>query len=108
MERERRRAPRYPLIADAEVTEIASNTKLKARTVDVNWHGCFLEMLNPMPQGSRIQLTLFHRGQRFNAAGTVVFVAPNLGVGVAFTQVSAVDLDVIGNWLSELILAAKS
>jgi hypothetical protein len=38
MDTERRRAPRYPFIAEAEVTEIASGTKLSARTGDVSGH----------------------------------------------------------------------
>ena len=36
MDSERRRAPRYPIVADAEVTEIASETKLSARTSDLS------------------------------------------------------------------------
>ena len=43
---ERRRSPRYPFIAEAEVTEIASDTKLNAKTSDLGTSGCFLDMLN--------------------------------------------------------------
>src|SRR5258708_40061761 len=52
MDSERRQAPRYPFIAEAEVTEISSDTKLVATTSDLSISGCFLGMLNPSPQGS--------------------------------------------------------
>ncbi len=58
MESERRRAPRYPIIAEAEVTEIASETKLSARTSDLSLGGCFLDMLNPSPEGTEIAVRI--------------------------------------------------
>ena len=44
MEHERRRAPRYPLIASVEVIEPQTNTHLRARTSDLSLVGCYLDM----------------------------------------------------------------
>src|SRR6266852_1865428 len=52
---ERRRAPRYPIIADAEVTEIASEAKLSARTSDLSAGGCFWKCWNPRPKAQRLR-----------------------------------------------------
>src|ERR1700730_14595994 len=40
MDSERRHAPRYSFIADAEVTELSSDTKLIAKTSDLSVGGC--------------------------------------------------------------------
>src|SRR5260370_6016743 len=86
MESERRRAPRYPIIADAEVTEIASDTKLSAKTSDLSAGGCFLDMLNPSPEGTEIRVRIFHADTTFTALGRGVFLFPHIGMGGMFTS----------------------
>jgi PilZ domain len=102
MESERRRAPRYSFIAEVEVTEIASDTKLNAKTSDLSIGGCFLDMLNPSPEGTEIRVTIFHSGTTFTALGRAVFILPNMGMGVAFTRVDADQLTVLQTWLAVL------
>jgi len=102
MDLERRRAPRYPFIAEAEVTEIASGTKLSARTSDVSSGGCFLDMLNPSPEGTEIRVRISHASTTFTVLGRVVFVFPNMGMGVVFTSVEDNQLAVLQEWLSKL------
>jgi c-di-GMP-binding flagellar brake protein YcgR len=102
MDSERRRAPRYPIIADAEVTEIASETKLSARTSDLSLGGCFLDMLNPSPEGTEIAVRISHADTTFTARGRVVFLFPNMGMGVMFTSVPASQQGVLEKWLEEL------
>jgi hypothetical protein len=102
MDSERRRAPRYPFIAEAEVTEIASDTKLSARTSDVSIGGCFLDMLNPSPEGTEIRVRISHASTAFTAVGRVAFVFPNMGMGVVFTSVEDNQLPVLQEWLSKL------
>jgi c-di-GMP-binding flagellar brake protein YcgR len=102
MEPERRRAPRYPIIAEAEVTEITSETKFSARTSDLSLGGCFLDMLNPSPEGTEIAVRISHADTTFTARGRVVFVFPNLGMGVMFTSVPASQQAVLEKWLAEL------
>ena len=102
MDSERRRAPRYPIIADAEVTEIASETKLSARTSDLSLGGCFLDMLNPSPEGTEIAVRISHADTTFTARGRVVFLFPNMGMGVMFTSVPASQQVLLEKWLEEL------
>jgi c-di-GMP-binding flagellar brake protein YcgR len=102
MDSERRRAPRYPIIADAEVTEIESETKLSARTSDLSAGGCFLDMLNPSPEGTEIAVRISHADTTFTARGRVVFLFPNMGMGVMFTSVPASQQAVLEKWLAEL------
>jgi hypothetical protein len=102
MNSERRRAPRYPIIADAEITEIVSETKLSARTSDLSVGGCFLDMLNPSPEGTEIAVRISHADATFTARGRVVFLFPNMGMGVMFTSVPASQQAVLEKWLEEL------
>ncbi len=102
MESDRRRHPRFPIIADAEVTEIASDTKLSAKTSDLSAGGCFLDMLNPSPEGTEIAVRISHADTTFTARGKVVFVFPNMGMGVMFTDVPASQQAILQKWLDEL------
>jgi hypothetical protein len=102
MDSERRRAPRYPIIADAEVTEIATETKLSAKTSDLSLGGCFLDTLNPSPEGTEIVVRISHTDTTFTARGRVVFLFPNMGMGVMFTSVPASQQAVLEKWLAEL------
>jgi hypothetical protein len=102
MDSEGRRAPRYPFIAEAEVTEIAFDTKLNARTNDLSIGGCFLDMLNPSPEGTEIRAGISHVGTTFTALGKVVFTFPNMGMGVVFKRVEDDQLAILQGWRSGL------
>src|SRR5260370_36571587 len=100
---ERRRAPRYPIISDAEITEMASETKLSARTSDLSAGGCFLDMINPSPEGTEIVVRISRADTTFTARGKVVFQFPNMGMGVMFTSVPASQQAVLGKWLERVL-----
>ena len=100
--KERRRAPRYQFIADAEVTPILFAANLKVKTGDLSLGGCFIDMPNPLPEGTEIRLKISHANAEFAAIGRVVFVFPNLGMGVVFTAVEADQQVVLRNWIAEL------
>ena len=99
---ERRRAPRYRFIAEAEATEILTDTKLRARTSDLSIGGCFLDMLNPYPKGTDIRVTILHAGTFFTARGRVAFVVPNIGMGIAFTNVDGDQISVLRQCLIDV------
>jgi hypothetical protein len=99
MDSERRRSPRYRFVADAEIVEVVSEARLKARTSDLSIGGCFLDMLNPSPKGTEIRVTISQAGMTFVAIGRVAFVVPNMGMGVAFTNVDGNQVAVLPKWL---------
>ena len=81
---------------------MASDTRLKGRTSDLSICGCFLDMLNPSPEGTAIRIRISQGNTTFTALGRVVFVLPNLGMGVTFTSVEPSHLAVLRKWLAEL------
>jgi len=56
METEHRRSPRVPFVAAAEVIELDSEVRLRARTCDLSQHGCYLDMINPLPAGTTVKI----------------------------------------------------
>jgi len=102
MDSERRQAPRYPFIAEAVVTEISSDTKLVAKTGDLSIGGCFLDMLNPTPQGTEVRVRISHEGATFTALGRVAFILPNMGMGVTFTRIEQDQQAILQKWISNL------
>jgi hypothetical protein len=95
-----RRSPRFPFIASAQVVETRTEAKLVARTSDISREGCYLDMLNPLPTGTRLKINVTHQNQQLDAVGLVVHSELNVGMGVQFEEIG--QRAVIDAWLSEL------
>lgn len=98
---ERRSAPRYPMVLAAEVVELPRGAKLSARTSDISRTGCYIDTLNPLPQGSQARIRLTHNDELFEALGRVMYVSPGLGMGVAFSEVAEEQQVRLDRWLAE-------
>jgi hypothetical protein len=98
---DRRAAPRYSLILLAEVTDLVSSTKLTARTSDLSRTGCYIDMLNPLPRGTKIHVRLQNEKEVFESPATVMYVSPGLGIGVAFAENLPTNQQVVlDRWLT--------
>ena len=102
MSLERRRAPRFQFVADAEVAEGESRAKFMAKTGDLSIGSCFLDMLDLSVGGIEIQGPIDCDSHSFTARGRVVFVIPRRGVGVAFTRVDPGQLPILEEWIAGL------
>src|SRR5208282_1706003 len=96
---ERRSAPRYQMVLAAEVVELPRGARLSARTSDISRTGCYIDTLNPVPQGSQIRLRITHHNEVFEALGRVVYVSYGLGMGVIFTEVPPEQQARLDHWL---------
>jgi hypothetical protein len=96
---ERRRTPRYPFIATAEVIGPTPAASASARVTELSLHGCYIEMANPLPQGSEMTVKIYAEGKFFEAGGIVVYSQPNVGFGVGFQNVRPQFLSVLKQWL---------
>ena len=102
MESERRHAPRYPLIAAAEVVALQTDTRFNVRTSDASLAGCYLDMVNPLPGGTEVRLQVKHDGTTFTALGIVTRCEPNMGMGITFTVVGLDQEMILERWLVDL------
>jgi hypothetical protein len=102
VEEERRRVPRFPFIATAEVIEKtpeATQAGISARVSEPSLYGCYVEMLNPLAKGAAIVLKIFAEGKYFETQGTAIYTEPNQGMGVRFQSVNPDYLTVLKQWL---------
>ena len=97
---ERRGAPRYPMVLAAEVIELPSGARLSARTAGIRRTGCYIDTLNPIPQGSRVRLRLTHHDEVLEVLGKVAYYSYGLGMGVAFTEVTREQQAKLDHWLN--------
>jgi hypothetical protein len=96
---ERRRTPRYPFIATAEVRDQSSQASISTRVTELSLHGCYLDMPNPLPKDTQINIKIYSDGKFFESTGTIVYAQPALGVGVTFREVRPQFLSVLKKWL---------
>ncbi len=97
---ERRSAPRNQLVLAADIVELPRGAKLSARTADISRTGCYIDTLNPVPQGARVRLRITHHDEIFEAIGCIVYVSPGLGMGMVFVEVDAEEQARLDRWLT--------
>jgi hypothetical protein len=103
MAEERRRAPRYALIASAEVIELQTNTRFSVRTSDLSIVGCYLDTTNSLPVGTKVGVHIVHKDASFIALGVIAYCHPNMGMGVRFTDVQLDQHEILDGWLAALV-----
>ena len=96
---DRRSAPRYAMVLAADVVELPRGAKLAARTSDISRTGCYIDTLNPIPQGSQVRLRITHHEEVFEAMGRVVYASPGLGMGIVFERVAPEQQTMLQRWL---------
>lgn len=103
MERDLRRSARVPFVASAEITALETETRLPARTGDLSQHGCYMDMINPLPLGTAVRVEIVHGQRSFHAMAGVVYSQTPLGMGLVFSEVDANHEAVLQSWLNEAV-----
>jgi hypothetical protein len=80
---ELRRSPRFPFVAVAELSHPESS-----RVAELSLNGCYVDMLNTLPIGSVVTIKIFAESDCFEATAKAIYTHPNLGMGLAFQEVS--------------------
>ena len=101
MNHERRRSPRYQLIAEAEIIELRSRVRLNAKTSDVSLLGCFMNAERSLPTGTTIQVELKRHDMTFTSLGVIARAQP-MGMGVSFSNIKPDQREVLQKWLIEI------
>jgi hypothetical protein len=100
--REKREVPRFSFIAEVALTELASDTRISGRISEISRKGCYVDVLNTLPEGTPIELKVSRDQGVFLTKGRIIYVQPGMGMGVAFIDVPADQLKVLDAWLKEL------
>jgi hypothetical protein len=81
---------------------MATEKQVAAHTEDLSMFGCFVETTTPFPVGTKVRLRISHAGATFTGQGTVAYLRPNAGMGIAFTSIEPSSLPVLDIWLTNL------
>jgi hypothetical protein len=106
-EEKRRRTPRFPFVARAEVCETGSGAWIHSQVSEISLNGCYLDMMNPLPVGAQVLVKIFEKGEFFEAAAKIVYSHPNLGIGLAFRGIKPDSLPTLQKWLLEAMRTAN-
>jgi hypothetical protein len=98
---ERRRGPRYPFFASAQITELQTKVAMTARTSELSLHGCYMDMLNPLPLGTPVKIRITYGEQTIDAAGRVIYSQSNMGMGVSFDEMQPDHEALLEKWFDE-------
>lgn len=101
MRTERRRSPRYPFIASAEITDEQENIRTTSRVSDLSKHGCYVEMPNPFPQGTNVLIEIYTEAEFLEAHATVAYLEPKEGMGLTFAEMPPYFASVLNKWLKQ-------
>ena len=85
--KERRRSPRFQCSGSAEFWPEGSEVRMWGTLTDVSLHGCYVEMNNTFPSGTRMRLTLEALGVKVRVQGAVRVSYPFLGMGICFSEI---------------------
>jgi hypothetical protein len=95
---------RCPLVAVAEVAELGAGVQLlSARTSEFGLGGCYIDTLNPLPEGMSVQLRIRRDNGVFETNAKVVYSQGRFGMGLAFTEMTPDHRVILEGWLAELV-----
>ena len=98
---EKRRGPRYPFIASAELIEVRADVRIASRVSELSMNGCYLDMMNPFPTGTLVLVKISAGEAFFEARSKIVYSQMNMGAGVGFLEVKPDSQAVLERWLDE-------
>lgn len=99
--KERRRGPRYPFIASAELIEQKADVRIASRVSELSMHGCYLDMMNPFPQGTLVLVKISAGEDFFQSKGKIVYSQMNMGAGVGFLEMDNASQIVLERWMDD-------
>ena len=101
MSDERRRSPRFTFIANGELRDPDTDTRLRMRVSEISKGGCYVDMMNPLPSGTPIRLSIATGGALFEAKAHIVYAVEHMGAGVRFEEIDSANVPILDRWLAE-------
>jgi hypothetical protein len=98
---------RCSLVASAEVIDLHSGARLSARISELGLGGCYVDSLNPFPEGTLVGLRILRDQGVFETQAKVVYCDPSFGMGIAFTEMTPGQRSLLETWLVEIVSQLK-
>jgi hypothetical protein len=101
MDSDRRQSPRFAFIANGELREEQTDTRLATRVSEISKTGCYLDMMNPLPNGTPFRLSIAAGGELFQAQAKIVYAVEHMGAGVHFEEIDSASAPILDRWLAQ-------
>jgi len=95
-----RKFARYSFIAAADVISLDTDTRLSSQTSELGMGGCYIDTLNPFPEGTLVRVRIVKDSGAFESSAKVVYVLPGFGMGLAFTHLAHDQKLVLEKWIA--------
>ena len=103
---ERRKAPRYGLMAIAELTSEGADSEhgklLSGKITQISRSGCYVDSPKTLPVGTSLKAIIFRDERTFVSKAKVIHVQEQMGMGIAFLDTSKDQLEILNSWLADL------
>jgi PilZ domain len=100
--REQRTVPRYSFIATVDIIEPISDVRISGRVSEISRKGCYVDILNTLPKDTLVRVRVVRDLGSFDSPGKIIYVLERMGMGVAFLDPPADQLQTLDAWLIEL------
>ena len=104
---ERRKAPRYALVAIAELTDPGDAKMLSAKISEVSRTGCYVDSPKTFPVGTSLKVIISRDERTFVTKADVIHVQEQRGMGIAFVDPPQDQLKILDSWLAGLPSSAS-
>jgi hypothetical protein len=108
MNNERRRTPRYPFTGSIEMQQESSEDKRTAKVSELSLNGCFVQMKEPYPVGTLLNVRLFTQTEFFEGRANVVYVNPAQGIGLRFRETKPFFVGVLRRWILSAMMTRRT
>ena len=97
-----RSVPRYAWAIQVQLVDPQSKRKITGQTRDLSLFGCSVAASERFQRGTRVNLAFFHRGACVKGFARVVYATPELGMGLAFSDIEHGQERILEGWIAEL------
>jgi hypothetical protein len=94
---------RCPFVAPIELTDLDSGARLSARTRELGVGGCYVQVLDPLPEGALVTVRISKDRDLFESHARVIYLHPTRGMGLAFIETAPHQRSLLEGWLAEAV-----
>jgi hypothetical protein len=99
---ERRAAPRYPCRGSISIRQPEGAGSISASVPDISLSGCYIELMEPFPVGTRLALLLNAESISIRFTAEVRTRHPGVGMGAKFEEMSESDRAALERLIAKL------
>ena len=89
-------------MATSVLTDPVNAIRLSGRVTEISRNGCYVDALNALPVGTVLDVQISCDQGTFLTKGSIIYVHPQIGMGVRFVDSPEEQLKTLDAWLAGL------